>query len=135
MRIALINENKVARIDDVESIDLIPDAHQFQLAVDVTDFSYGPEIGWTFDLGQIYKSLPNATPRQIRQALILSGVSMADIETALNSLPEPTRSLALVEWEYSTAFIRRNPLVMSVGMMLGWTEKQVDDLWELGLSL
>jgi hypothetical protein len=72
---------------------------------------------------------PDVTPRQIRQALILSGVSMASITTALESLSEPTRSLALAEWEYSNMFDRTRPLVASVGQMLGWTSAQLDALW------
>ena len=69
------------------------------------------------------------TPRQIRQALILSGITMQQIEDALNTLSEPTKSLALSEWEYSNMFDRTRPLVASVGAMLGWTSQQLDDLW------
>lgn len=72
---------------------------------------------------------PNVTPRQIRQALILSGVSISDIEAALLSLPEPQKSLAKTEWEYSIAFERDRPLVASVAQMLGWTPEQLDALW------
>jgi hypothetical protein len=78
---------------------------------------------------------PEVTPRQIRQALILSGVSMQDITDALNNLSEPTKSLALAEWEYSNAFDRTRPLVASVGQMLGWTSQQLDDLWNFARTL
>lgn len=71
----------------------------------------------------------DVTPRQIRQALILSGITMQEITDALNTLPSPQKELALTEWEYSTAFIRTNVLVSSVGAMLGWTNQQLDDLW------
>jgi hypothetical protein len=80
-------------------------------------------------------AIPNATPRQIRQALILSGVNLQDIEDALDSMPEPTRTLAKIEWEYSVAFVRENALTNQVGQMLGWTSAQLDDLWTLALSL
>lgn len=76
-----------------------------------------------------YKAIPDVTPRQIRQALILSGVSMQQITDSLNTLPSPQKELAIAEWEYSTAFIRTNPLVSSVGTMLGWTSQQLDNLW------
>lgn len=79
--------------------------------------------------------LLDVTPRQMRQALILSGVSLQQIEDALNSLPEPQKSLAWVEWEYSNAFERNRPLVAQVSAMLGWTEQQLDDLWILAGSL
>lgn len=73
--------------------------------------------------------IPDVTPRQIRQALLLSGVSLTDITNALESLSEPTKSLAITEWEYSITFQRNRPLVASVGVMLGWTPEQLDNLW------
>lgn len=73
--------------------------------------------------------IPDVTPRQIRQALILSGISMASIDEALASLSEPTKSLVMAEWEYSIAFQRSRPLVTQVGQMLGWTSEQLDNLW------
>lgn len=78
---------------------------------------------------------PDVTPRQCRQALILSGVTMQQITDALNTLPSPQKELALAEWEYSTMFIRSNALVTSVGLMLGWTDQQLDDLWLLAATL
>jgi hypothetical protein len=79
--------------------------------------------------------IPDVTPRQIRQALILSGVALQDITNAINQMPEPNRSLAMVEWEYSVAFIRSNPLVAQVAAVVGWTPQQLDDLWVLARSL
>lgn len=79
--------------------------------------------------------IPDVTPRQIRQALIMNGVSLATIDSALNSLPEPVKSMANVEWEYSIAFQRNRPLVNSVGIMLGWTSDQLDALWKLAGTL
>lgn len=79
--------------------------------------------------------IADVTPRQMRQALVLSGVSLNDIETALNSLSEPTKSLAKIEWEYSTMFQRNRPLVLQVGAMLGWTSQQLDTLWAFAKTL
>lgn len=79
--------------------------------------------------------IPDVTPRQMRQALILSGVSLEMIEEALDSLSEPTRSLARVEWEYSIAFQRNRPLVAQVGIMLGWNNTQLDNLWHFAATL
>lgn len=71
----------------------------------------------------------DVTPRQIRQALVLSGVTLEQIDTALNALPEPMKTMAKVEWEYSNSFQRNRPLVAAVGVMLGWTSGQIDALW------
>ncbi len=78
---------------------------------------------------------PNVTPRQIRQALVLSGVSMESIDAAIASLPEPMHSMAKIEWEYSTAFIRTNKFVSQIGYLLGWTSHQLDELWKLASTL
>jgi hypothetical protein len=79
--------------------------------------------------------IADVTPRQIRQAMVLSGVTMEQIDAAIASLPEPIKSLAHIEWEYSTLFIRSNPLVSQVGQMLGWNSAQLDGLWKLAATL
>jgi len=79
--------------------------------------------------------IPDVTPRQIRQALLLSGISMSQIEDALASLPDPQKSFAQIEWEFSVAFKRNRPLVAAVGSILGWTSDQLDALWRLAGSL
>lgn len=98
------------------------------------------EETWTEKLAQFAKppvtpTIGDVTPRQMRQALILNGVSMQQIEDALDSLPEPTKSLAKVEWEYSISFQRNRPLVSQMGAMLGWNEAQLDALWKFASSL
>lgn len=135
MIFAFINDNEVKKLETHDGFDSITDSHHYQVVIDVTNADPVVQVGWVYEAGIIYNKLPDVTPRQMRQALILSGVSMTMIEDALGSLPEPTKSLALVEWEYSIAFKRRNPLVISVGVMLGWTSAQLDDLWTMAGKL
>lgn len=100
-----------------------------------------PESVWAEKLAIAAKppepiAIPDVTPRQIRQAIILSqGISIEQIEAALNNLPEPTRSLAKAEWEYSIAFKRKNHLVMAIGQIVGWDSEKLDNLWKLAISL
>lgn len=129
MRFAFVNNFKVLKIEDHESYDDILDAHLYQVVIDISELDLNVKVGWAYKGGKLFNDLPDVTPRQMRQALILSGVSMEMIETALSSLPEPNRSLALTEWEYSIAFKRQNPLVKMVAVLLGWTDDQLDDLW------
>jgi len=135
MIFAFINDNQIKKIEENESFDQLEGVHNFQIVIDITDITPPPQIGWTFESGALYLKLDDVTPRQIRQALILSGVSTDMIETALNTLPEPTRSMAKTEWEYSIAFQRRRPIVAAIGTMLGWTPAQIDDLWALAAKL
>ena len=69
------------------------------------------------------------SPRQIRLQLLYIGITEDMILAALGSLESPTREAALIEWEHSLEFRRDHPLVPTVGMMLGWDESQLDDLW------
>ena len=81
------------------------------------------------------KHYKHLTPRQARQALILSGVSLATIDAAIDSLPEPQKSLAKVEWEYSVEVQRHNPLIAQMSVVLGLSSEQLDAIWELGVTL
>lgn len=101
-----------------------------------------PEEVWQARLAE-YSLPPKApnqtfepvTPRQMRQALILSGVTLQQIEDALNSLEEPTKTLAWIEWEYATVFERHRPIVDQIGQILQWTPEQIDALWIYAASL
>lgn len=79
--------------------------------------------------------IPDVTARQIRLALINSGVTLASIEAALDSLSEPTKSMAKIEWEYSNMFQRGRPLITTMGTMLGFSAQQLNDLWKYAASL
>lgn len=78
---------------------------------------------------------PPISVRQLRQAIVLSGVQLAEIDAQLSSLPEPTRSLALIEWEYGTTFRRENNLLSQVKVLLAWSDEDLNNLWQLAMSL
>lgn len=58
------------------------------------------------------------TMRQARLALLAIG-KLADVSTLIAALPEPQKSAAAVEWEYSSTVQRSNPFVQSLGPALG----------------
>ena len=72
---------------------------------------------------------------QVRKALILKGVALAEVDGILDKLPEPQRSLAKVDWEFEPYVDRNNPLALAVAAAKGWTAAQVDDLFTLADSL
>lgn len=135
MIFAFINDNMVKEIQETTLEEAQMRAQYFQQIVDISLLSPQPKVGWLWDGTKIYRNIPSVTPRQIRQALILSGISIAQIESALDSLPEPIKSLAKTEWEYSNAFERNRPLVEQMGAMLGWSSEQLDNLWLFAGSL
>jgi hypothetical protein len=122
-----------------------PDANKSIL--DVTDFP-DIEIGmsesvWSTVIDGSYVKpvvpeeviLADISPRQVRLALTLSGISLSQIDTFLDSMNEPDKSLAKIEWEYAQSFKRDNTLVNQMAALMGLTSQQVDDLWTLGFSL
>lgn len=83
------------------------------------------------------KDVPESvTPRQIKRALVLSGFALSTIEGFLNNIEdEQDKALALIDWEYATEFKRNYGLVSALGPQIGFTEKQLDDLWILAETL
>lgn len=77
----------------------------------------------------------SVTPRQIRTALVLSGISLSSIEAIIDSLPSPNKEIALIAWEYSVEFQRNNPLINQLAPLLGLSSKQIDDIFILASTL
>lgn len=76
------------------------------------------------------------TPRQLRLALVDSGISISQVESALNSIEDETqKEKALIEWEYALTFNRKHPLINQMGMSLGISETDIDNLFISGSSI
>jgi hypothetical protein len=80
---------------------------------------------------------PNScSPRQLRIALIQSGISISTVESQLNAISDPVqREIALVEWEYSLEIQREHPLVSSIATALSLSDSQIDDIFILANTL
>ena len=136
MKYAFINDNEVKFTADFESEEqAMLESHLYQQVVLIDGVSPEPQAGWKWSNGVIYQEFAPLSPRQIRLALIIMGISLSDIDANLDLLPEPTKSLAKVSWEYSLEFYRDDPLVDSVASLLGWTSEQTDYLWDYGVTL
>ena len=72
--------------------------------------------------------------RQARLALLNDGI-LGDVDIALASLPEPDKSEATIEWEYSQTVERNRPFVALLGAALGLNDTQLDDLFILAATL
>lgn len=82
---------------------------------------------------------PNPVPQEItmRQArLVLLGAGLlSGVQTAIDGLPEPQRSAANIEWEFSNTLQRRTPFVLTLGPALGLSAEQIDALFIQGATL
>lgn len=74
------------------------------------------------------------TMRQARLALHASGL-LAGVEAAIESLEDPPKTEARIEWDFSSEVHRNKPFVEMLTAALGLTEQEVDDLFTLAATL
>lgn len=133
MRTAVIDGNKVVNVIEAEPGFELPG---FLL---VPTDAAGP--GWSYVDGEFVAPEPapepvpqSVTMRQARLALLGIG-KLHDVDTAIDSLPEPDRSAARIEWEYSQEVQRHNGFVAVLAPALGLTESDLDDLFRTAATL
>lgn len=86
-----------------------------------------------------YVAPPPAVPqivtmRQARLTLLGAGL-LAGVEAAINALPEPQKSAARIEWDYSSEVHRGKPFVATLAAALGLTDAQLDALFTQAAQL
>ena len=128
-RYALIRADVVVNVARAEPD--WPGLADFDQAVELAeDQAVAP--GHTF-VGSVFAApaprVPAAvTMRQARLALLGANL-LSSVDTAIDALPEPTKSAARIEWEYSNELQRGNALVAALTPALGLTSEQVDALF------
>ena len=74
------------------------------------------------------------TMRQARLALLAAG-KLTQVETAINAMPEPDKSAARIEWDYSNTVQRNNAFVALLGAALGMSGAELDSLFTTASTL
>lgn len=74
------------------------------------------------------------TMRQARLALHAVGL-LSQVEAAIDALPEPSRTEARIEWDFSSEVFRERDFVLMLGASLGLTSEQMDDLFITAAAL
>ena len=126
MRAHVIDNGVVVNTVEVASLDVLPGLVAAQS---------NEGIGWSYD-GQYFTAPTQApaivpqevTMRQARLAL-LDAELLANVQTAINSLPEPAKTKAQIEWDYSNALQRGNSFVSTLGGALGLDNEALDNLF------
>jgi hypothetical protein len=78
----------------------------------------------------------SCTPRQLRIALILTGIMPSIIDSQINAITDPTqKEIAYAEWEYALEIKKEHPLVNMMATNLNLTEQQVNDIFTLAVTL
>ena len=70
--------------------------------------------------------VPAITPRQLRLWLVRNGHALSTVTAVINTLPEPQKTEAQINWEYAVEFLRTDPLLIQLGQALGITPAQID---------
>jgi len=69
----------------------------------------------------------NVSARQIRLWLIRHGISLSQVDAAIDSIPDQLqRDSVRVEWDYAPYVERSHPMLIPLAIYLGLTEEQVD---------
>lgn len=68
------------------------------------------------------------TMRQARLALLGVG-KLASVDVFINSLPDPPKTAAKIEWEFSNSIQRHNGFVAQIAPQLGMTSAELDNLF------
>jgi hypothetical protein len=66
--------------------------------------------------------------KQARLQLLTMGI-LDQVELELEKLPEPNKSVALIEWKYADFFHRDHPLIGALAGIFGLTDDQVDQMF------
>ncbi|MDB5415301.1 MAG: hypothetical protein JWR10_3636 [Rubritepida sp.] len=69
------------------------------------------------------------TARQLRLWLLSRSITGSQIITAIAALPGGEREHALIEWEYSTEYLRSHPLIEQIGTAFGLSPSDIDAAW------
>lgn len=76
------------------------------------------------------------TPRQLRIALIQTGISLSTIEAQIDAIQDPIeKEIARAEWEYALKIKKEHPLVAMMANSLNLSGQQVQDIFNLAATL
>jgi hypothetical protein len=78
--------------------------------------------------------LPPLTPRQLRLALLTTGL-LDEVESAVAAANAAGDRALGIWWEYTLEFGRDHPLVCQMAAAIGATPADVDTVWSLGATL
>jgi len=70
------------------------------------------------------------TARQLRLGLVNNGFSLAQVEAAIDALPDGAdKEKARIEWQYAGEFKRDHPLIATIAAQLGISAEQFETMW------
>lgn len=102
------------------------------------DVEEGQRVRWSGEAWQVEDVPAPADPeptvpsvvtmRQARLALHAAGM-LTQVDAAIDALPEPPRTEARIEWDFSSTVERNKPFVAMIGQALGLSSEDMDALF------
>jgi len=86
------------------------------------------------ELSRTRALMPVISARQLRLWLHGAGL-LEQIPMLIAAMPEPQRTTAQIEWEFSTDHQREHPLVKQLGTALRMTSADMDLAWQQAAGL
>lgn len=125
-----LKENEVS-IDAILTENFINPFYNFET-------SYFYEGATDEEIAQANKLLVpfSVSKRQLKQALVLSGIPLANIDYAISQIQtDIERELMFIFWNDSNEFERNHPKLIEFSQSLGMSEEQADGLFILASTL
>lgn len=97
-----------------------------------------PDNGVTFYRGGalLKAPVPDIVPLwAFRAALVLDGVTQAQVDALIASLPEPAKTVATIQWNYGNYIERSHELIGQLGAAMGLTPEQIDNVFRTAATL
>lgn len=123
------------------SYDYATQTLEYRAFPDLVNFKWIEET-YVRDLSQseIDQRRPNVpdkcSPRQLRIALIKSGINLNLIENQIDAIQDPIqKEIARAEWEYALEIKKDHPLVSMIAASLNLTEQQINEIFILAETL
>lgn len=141
-RYALVTGSEVREIFEVGPADVpLSDRLHPELLAACVPVGADVQAGWVVD-GASFAPPPPITPaappltrRQLRLGLLAMGITSAQVEEAIGDLPEPDRSVALIEWQDASVYLRTHPLVDQIAAALDMDAEALDAAWAEAATL
>lgn len=74
--------------------------------------------------------------RQVRIWLIQNGIQLSAVESAIETIEDPTlKEITKVEWEYAPYIERNHPMLTPLAQVLGLTQQQLDQAFIEGSQI
>lgn len=106
-----------------------------KVATETTVVRVGGVVKFVHTLEDYVEPVPQSvTRRQARLALLQAGL-LDLVETAIESMDEPARSAARIEWEDATEIRRDHALIAALAAEVELTDEQIDNLFKAAAAL